>query len=477
MAWGKGGVPVGEEVCLLTIPEVARLLRRKAISPVEVVQAHLERVRRLNPSLNAFITVTEEVALQQARKAEGAIARGEHLGMLHGVPVALKDLYCTKGVRTTAGSAILADFVPQEDCTVARRLAQAGAVLVGKTHTTEFAMGGHGKNIHFGPARNPWNPSHLPGGSSSGSGVAVAAGMAYIGMGSDTGGSIRIPAAFCGAVGLKPTYGLVSKAGVVVLSWSLDHVGPLTRTVEDAAVALEAIAGYDPNDPATASLRVPSYLRALDGKVKGIRVGLLREALEEAEEEVGTAVQQAVEVLAEVGCQVEEVSLPLLREAADAASVIAWSEAAVAHARWFPSRRDDYGPDCKERLTQGLLTPAVYYLKAQRVRRLLLQRVQELMERVDVLVGPTCPYAAPRLDQDTVSLRGREVRVVDSVSLLTRPFNLTGQPVVSVPCGFTRAGLPIGLQIAGRWWEDGLVLKVAHTYQQATPWHRRRPPL
>lgn len=470
--------PAAQDLCWLTIPQVARLIRRKVVSPVEVTQAHLERIRRLNSRLNVFLTVLEEDALQQARQAESAIAQGEYRGMLHGVPIALKDLYWTKGVRTTAGSRILADFVPQEDCTVAQRFREAGAILLGKTHTTEFAMGGHGKNIHFGPARNPWNPDHLPGGSSSGSGAGVVAGLAYVGMGSDTGGSIRIPSAFCGAVGVKPTFGRVSKYGVVVLSWSLDHTGPLARTVEDAAVALQAVAGYDPKDPATAPVRVPNYLRALDGKVKGIRVGVPRELFfEDADEEVVSVVQRAVEVLAELGCAVEEVSLPYLRDASQAGTIISWTEAAAVHAQWFPSRIEDYGPECKERLTQGMLTSAVHYLKAQQARRLLIQQMQAVLQRVDVLVGPTCPYPAPRLEQERVTLRGREVRIVDTVGSLTRPCNLTGQPAVSVPCGFSRTGLPIGLQMMGRWWEEALVLKVAHAYQQATPWHLRHPSL
>ncbi|GBD10869.1 Glutamyl-tRNA(Gln) amidotransferase subunit A [bacterium HR23] len=467
-----------QDLCWLTIPQAARLIRRKEVSPVEVTQAHLERIRRLNPRLNAFITVTEETALQQARQAESAIARGEYKGLLHGLPVALKDLYWTKGIRTTAGSRILADFVPQEDCTVARRLQEAGAVLVGKTHTTEFAMGGHGKNVHFGPARNPWNPEHMPGGSSSGSAVGVVAGLAYMGMGSDTGGSIRIPSALCGAVGIKPTFGRVSKHGVVVLSWSLDHTGPLARTVEDCAVALQAIAGYDPKDPATARVRVPNYLRALDGQVQGIRVGVPKEVFfEEADEEVASAVRRAIEVLAELGCQVEEVSIPSLRDAVHGASIISWTEAAAVHARWFPARINDYGPACRERLPQGMLTSAVHYLKAQQARRLLLREMQEVLRRVDVLVGPTCPYPAPRLEQERVVLKGREARIVDTVGMLTRPCNLTGQPAVSVPCGFSRNGLPIGLQVMGRWWEEALVLKVAHAYQQATDWHKRHPAL
>ncbi|MCS7206718.1 MAG: aspartyl/glutamyl-tRNA amidotransferase subunit A [Dehalococcoidia bacterium] len=466
------------DLCWLTIPEMARLIRRKAVSPVEVTQAHLERIRRLNPQLNAFITVTEDGALQQARQAESAIARGEYRGMLHGIPVALKDLFWTRGIRTTAGSRLLADFIPQEDSTVAHRLQEAGAVLVGKAHTTEFAMGGHGKNIHYGPCRNPWNPDHLPGGSSSGSGAGVVAGLFSVGMGSDTGGSIRIPAALCGAVGIKPTFGRVSKYGVVPLSWSLDHVGPLARTVEDAAIALQVIAGHDPKDPATAPVRVPHYLRALDGKVKGIRVGVPKQVyFEEADGEVIQAVREGLEVLAELGCRVEEVSLPHLRDAAHAGAIISWTEAAAVHARWFPARRADYGPDCTERITQGMLTTAVQYVQAQQARRLLIQEMQQVLEQVDVLVGPTCPYPAPRQEQERVVVQGKEVRIVDTVGSLTRPANITGQPAVSVPCGFSRNGLPIGMQILGRWWDEATILKVAHAYQQATEWHKRHPAL
>ncbi|MBI4233727.1 MAG: Asp-tRNA(Asn)/Glu-tRNA(Gln) amidotransferase subunit GatA [Chloroflexi bacterium] len=462
----------------LTIVEAARLIEKKALSPVELVGASLERIQRLNPKLNAYLTVMADSAMQAAQQAEREIQQGRYRGPLHGIPVSLKDLYYTRGVRTTAGSRIMADFVPDYDATVTTRLREAGAVIVGKAHMHEFAMGATTNNPHYGPCHNPWKLDRIPGGSSGGSGAAIAARTDLASLGSDTGGSIRLPAAVCGVVGLKPTYGRVSRHGVVPLSWSLDHAGPLTRTAADAALVLQAIAGHDPKDSSSADIPVSDYPRALDGNIKGLRVGIPREYFwDELDPDVEQAVRRAIGVLGELGCAVEEVSLPTMPYAAAAGSLISWAEAATFHERWLRTRAGDYGVDVRNRLEQASMELAVHYIKAQRVRRQITEELVKALQRVDVLVAPTAPIPAPRIGATTIQVRGVSTDVLLLLSKLTRPFNLSGQPAVSVPCGFSRDGLPVAFQVAGRHFDEATVLKVADAYQRATDWHARVPPL
>jgi aspartyl-tRNA(Asn)/glutamyl-tRNA(Gln) amidotransferase subunit A len=459
-----------EPLHYLTIRQIGERLKRRELSPVELTGAILDRAERLDGPLNAFITISREQALAQARSVEKAILAGHDLGPLHGVPISLKDLYQTVGVKTTGGSKILADWAPTTDATVTRRLRLAGAIVIGKNHLHELAFGATNENPHFGPARNPWNRERITGGSSGGSAAAVAAGLSYASMGSDTGGSIRLPAALCGVVGVKPTYGLVSRAGVLPLSWSLDHCGPLTRTVEDAAIILNAIVGHDAADPASASRVTPDLTTALDGRVQGIRVGLLREYMgENVDPEVAAAVRTAARDLERLGTRVEEVSVPEVSYAGGASIGILYAEAAAVHERWLKTHRDQYGADVLERLLQGARLTATQYLKAQRARRVLVGRFKALFEQIDVLVTPTVPILAPTIPES----RGDAARV--QLLGFTRLFNVLGLPTLSVPCGLSTNGLPIGLQVAGRPFDDLTVLRVAHAYERQAGWYSRRP--
>jgi aspartyl-tRNA(Asn)/glutamyl-tRNA(Gln) amidotransferase subunit A len=461
-----------DALAYLTIRQVADRLRRRELSPVELTQAILDRIDRLDSELNAFITVMHEEALEQARQAEQALSAGNDLGPLHGVPISLKDLYQTAGVKTTGGSKILAVWVPTADSTVTRRLREAGAIIVGKNNLHEFAYGATNENPHYGSARNPWDRERITGGSSGGSGAAVAAGLGYASMGSDTGGSIRCPAALCGTVGIKPTYGRVSRTGVLPLSWSLDHCGPLTRTVEDAALILNVISGHDPTDPASADRPVPDFAAALDGKVDGLRVGVIREYFgENVQPEVAAAIRAAIADLKRLGAQVEEVSVPEDAYALGTWNAIGCSEATAIHEPWLTSRRDEYGPDVLERLLQGQHISATQYLKGQRARRVLIERATALFERVDVLASPAVPIVAPTIAE------GRGAAGRAQLLGFTRLFNILGLPTISVPCGFSSSGLPIGLQLAGRPFDEQTVFRAAYAYEQQAGWHTHRPSL
>jgi aspartyl-tRNA(Asn)/glutamyl-tRNA(Gln) amidotransferase subunit A len=460
----------------LSIAELAPLLRDGTASPVEVTHATLDRIAKVDGHLNSFIAVTADQAIAAARRAEAEIAAGGWRGPLHGVPIALKDLFNTAGVVTTNGSRIFKDTVPAADAVVTAKLTQAGAVIVGKNNMHEFAFGSTTNNPHFGPCRNAWNQEHIPGGSSGGSGAAVAARLCFMSMGSDTGGSVRSPACLNGIVGHKPTYGLVSRRGVFPLSWSLDHAGPLARTVRDAALTLQVIAGHDPADPSSASSPIPDYSAALDGDVRGLRVGVPREYFfARASEEVETHVRAAIRTLEGLGATIVEVSLPHVALGPTAGMTIISVEAAEVHTPWLRTRPSDYGADVRPRLQAGALFSGVEYTRAQRIRTLMQQEFRDAMTRADVLAMPTNAIPAPRLDQTMIPVRGAEVWVMALMPSLTIPHNLTGAPALTVPCGFAASGLPIGLQIVGRPFEDATVLRVGHAYEQATDWHRRRP--
>lgn len=466
-----------QEIMSMTLAEAAKSIKTRKVSPVELVQASLDRIECLAPKLNAFITITGDQALATARKAEQAIARDGYRGPMHGIPYAVKDIYATKGIKTTSGSKVFADYVPDYDSTSVRYLNRAGGILVGKNHCIEFACGDH--NPMYGEVHNPWNLDHTPGGSSSGSGASVAAGMVFGSMGSCTGGSIRGPASHCGIVGLKPTYGLVSRYGVFPLSWSLDHAGPLTRTVEDCALMLQAVAGYDAKDPSSARVGKSDYGAALDGDIRGVRVGVPRELNEGASEEVAALVQKAVIVLRDLGAEVEEVSVPVTGEyATPSGNIITWSEAAQVHAPWY-KQLSDYTPGVQQKVLIGRVISAAEYNKAQQMRRLVQAELIGMFQKVDVLVSPVM-QSPPGPIQPSGSPEGSAgagtIRMATQRSF-TRPYNITGQPAVSVPCGFSPEGLPVGLQIAGRLFDDATVLKVAHAYEQATDWHNMHPTL
>ena len=466
------------ELFWASMADLGRMIATKEVSPVEVVRAHLDRIAALDAKLRAFITVCAEAALQAARGAEADLMAGKVVGPLHGVPWAPKDLYATKGVRTTGGSKILADSVPRADATVVARLGEAGAIVLGKLNMHEFAYGPEGLNAHYGDARNPWDARahRITGGSSSGSGAAVAAGLAPGSLGSDTGGSIRIPASLCGITGLKPTYGRVSRAGVLPLAWSMDHVGPMTRTARDCALMLNAIAGYDPADPTTSVLPVPDYTAALTGDVKGLRVGLLcAHFTDVAAAEVRAAVEAAAEQLERAGAILDEVNLAGVLHVAAASAAIVASEALAYHAGWMRSRPQDYQPDVRERLRMGAFVSGAHYVRAQQVRALVTREVDEVLTRRDVLLAPATPIPATALGERETTLGDGTSDVRAALIRLTRPFNYSGHPAGAAPCGFTAGGLPIGLQIVGRPFDEATVLRVVDAYQRLTDWHTRRP--
>ena len=453
------------------LAEVAELIRTRKLSPVELTRAVLERIERHDSQLNAFITVTADTAEGSAREAESAIGRGEYRGPLHGIPLSLKDLFATRGIRTTSGSTILADHVPQRDATVVSKLADAGAVLVGKANMLEFAYGE--VCPAYGPSRNPWNLDYGTNGSSSGSAAAVAAGLGYASMGSDTGGSIRLPAAFCGIVGLKPTYGLVSRSGVTPLSWTLDHVGPMTRTVRDCALVLDAVAGYDAADAgsiaAPAHIHSASYAAGIDSTLRA-RVGVVQPiAGQELPAEIQATHEAVAERLREIGLEVRPVALPHPDQAPRALMAILYSEASTFHRPWLEERPADYSPNTRERLELGALLPAQVYLQALRARRVIADAYRQLLSEVDLLLTPVAPTWSYRLDQQPVEPIS-ETGSGDRMAPLIRysgPFDLTGVSAISLPVALGGDGLPIGAQLAGRAFSEAVLLQVAHVLEQA----------
>jgi aspartyl-tRNA(Asn)/glutamyl-tRNA(Gln) amidotransferase subunit A len=467
------------DLAFTSMTDLTRLIATKAASPVEVVRAQLDRIATLDGTLKSFITVSAEAAMTAAQAAEQRLMSGERIGALHGVPIGLKDLCNTAGLRTTGGSRILAETVPDDDATIVARLKAAGAIVLGKLNMHEFAYGPQGLNEHYGTAVNPWDAAvhRLPGGSSSGSGVAVAAGLCAGATGSDTGGSIRIPASLCGITGLKPTYGRVSRSGALPLSWTMDHLGPMARSAADCALMLGPMAGYDPADASTSVLPVPDYRAALTGDVKGLRIGWLRSFFTDgADAEVAAAVEQAAKRFESLGAIVDEVTLSQTANVAGAAYAIVAAEALAYHATWMRTRPGDYQADVRERLMLGVLVTGEDYVRAQRVRALVRDDVDEALRHRDVLLAPATPIVAPRMDERELEVRGQRVDVRGALIRLTRSFNLSGHPVGTLPCGFTGAGLPIGLQIVGRAFDEATVLRSADAYQRATDWHTRRPP-
>ena len=463
-----------EDVTSLTLLEAAERVRHKRVSPVELTQACLARIERLNPTLNAFITVMAESAMESARMAESEIQRGRWRGPLHGVPIALKDLFDTAGVRTTAGSAVFKDRIPTEDAEVVRRLKRAGAVLLGKTNMHEFAYGGTSAVSYFGAVHNPWDTARIPGGSSGGSAAAVAANLCYAALGTDTAASVRQPAAYCGVVGLKPTYGLVSARGTIPLSWTFDHVGPFARTIADTAVVLQVIAGYDRLDTGSQSMAVPDYSAALSGNVSAVRVGVARSFFfDDLDPEIGAAMEEALRVLQRLTVHVRDVTLPASTQEALRAAV-RQAEAYAYHAEFMEKSPELYQPETLVRLRAAMDAKTTAYILGRREVDLTRRIVGDVFNSVDVIVTPTTVVPPPlvaEVNKDvttSISLGARTIRN-------TSPFNVYGWPTVSIPCGFTSAGLPIGMQISGPNGSEATVLQVAHAYERATKWHLRRP--
>ncbi len=453
------GMPI-----LQTIVELAPRLRRKGFSPVELTRACLDRIERLNPELNAFITVSAESALAEARAAESELLRGNWRGPLHGIPIAIKDLIDTAGIRTTAASALYQDRVPNEDAEVVLRLRQAGAVILGKNNLHEFAYGGSSLVSFYGDVHNPRNPAHIAGGSSGGSAAAVAAGLCYAAIGTDTAGSIREPAALCGCVGFKPTYGRVSARGVIPLSWSLDHIGPLAATVGDAALVLQAIAGYDALDPCSVDVPASDYISALREDTKTLRVGIPRgHFFDDLDDEVRAGVEEALAVIGTFVKEVRDIRIDVPSD-----RTVQLAEAFAFHAENVVSTPESYQPETLRRIRNGENISAAEYIHRRRELGLERRRAPDFFAQVDLLVTPTTPIPAPAiadLKKIPESMRPAELILLRN----TRPFNVWGLPAISVPCGFTKTGLPIGLQIAGPPWREDLVLQLAHAYQQDVP--------
>jgi aspartyl-tRNA(Asn)/glutamyl-tRNA(Gln) amidotransferase subunit A len=461
-------------VASLTVAQAASALRARQLSSLELTEAYLRRIDRLNPVVNAFITVTAERAIDDARRATDELVRGRDRGPLHGIPIAFKDLFATAGIRTTAGAKLLADWVPDEDGTTVRRLCEAGAVLLGKLNTHELAFGGTTNNPHFGPTRNPWDPDRIPGGSSGGSAAAIAADLAAATLGTDTAGSIRAPAALCGVVGVKPTYGRTSTAGVVAVSGLFDHVGPITRTVEDAALVLRVIAGYDPGDHAAARVPVDDYPAGLAAGVRGLRVGVPRPwFFGQLDDEVRAAVEAALETFRSLGASVRDVEIPGVEAGFDGRRTLALAEFQHRYGAAFAARPGDFGPDLRAVLGRPPVAGAELVAALGATQR-LTAAMQQALEEVDVLVCPASPVPAPRIGQETVRDSSGEPIMLWS-QRQTAPFNATHVPALALPCGFTRSGLPIGLQVAGRPFDEATVLRAGHAYEQATDWHLRRP--
>ena len=465
----------------MTISELAPKIRSKEVSPVELTDAALANLDRLQPQLNSFITILHDQARAQAKEQEAALMRGEYLGPLHGIPVGIKDNIETGGIRTTVGSKALSANVPQEDAPVVSRMKQAGAIILGKENMEEFAAGSTSNNLHYGAVHNPWNLDHIPGGSSGGGGVNVAAGVTFASLGTDLGGSVRGPANFCGVVGLKQTYGRVSQRGLMVTSFNGDHIGPMTRSVRDSALVLQAIAGYDPLDPSTVPVPVPDYTESLENGLQGLKVGIPTDHyFDLVDSEVEAAVRKAIDTLVELGAEVREVSLPSMKYAG-ALRILGMADGFVAHEPHIESSREDYGPTVLYRALAGQFVLGRDYSKAMKVQRIIKEDYARVLQEVDFLATPSSPIAAWRIDADTVSLDGSDYPVrgpgAGMTARCTSPSNATGLPAMSVPCGFTQAGLPIGLQLIGRPFEEALLFQAAHGYEAVSPSRGLHPPV
>ena len=468
-----------KELPFLTAIQLSKLIETKEVSPVEATQAYLDRIQEVDPKLNSYITITGEQALEAARQAEQEIAAGVHRGPLHGVPMAVKDQFNTAGVPTTGGSSILRDNVPTEDATVITKLKNAGAILLGKLNMSEFAMA-EIYNHPYGTPRNPWDLERNPGTSSSGSGAATAASLCATSLGEDTGGSIRGPANFSGLVGLRPSHGRVSRYGVLGGSWSMDTVGPISKSVEDAAITIQAIAGHDPKDTYSWDVPVPDYRAALTGDISGIKLGVVQERMDSPnlDPEFRDTVAKAISVLGELGASSEDVSIPLAPNAGALTMSILSVEWSNLHRPLFEPNIDELDHNNKIRFLTGSVIPAQFYYKAQKIRAVLRQQILDALEKVDVLVLPTGPVTAPPVES-VPGIQSKEHALTGLAGRIsfTGPFNLAGTPAISVPCGFSAVGMPMGLQIVGRPFAEETVLKVAHAYEQNTDWHNRRAPV
>jgi aspartyl-tRNA(Asn)/glutamyl-tRNA(Gln) amidotransferase subunit A len=469
------------ELLKLTISEIAPMIQAREVSPVELTEAALAEAELRQPTLNSFITILRDQAMAEAEKQEAALSRGEYLGPLQGIPIGIKDNIATGGITTTVGSKVLKDHVPAEDAEVVRRCREAGAIILGKENLEEFAAGATSNNPHYGAVHNPWALDHIPGGSSGGGGANVAAGVTFASLGTDLGGSVRLPGAFCGVVGLKQTFGRVSQRGLMVTSFNGDHIGPLTRSVRDSALVLQAIAGYDPLDPSTVPVPVDDYSLVLERGARGLIMGIPSNYyFDLLDPEVEAAVRRAIAALEELGIASREVSVPTMKYAG-ALRFSSMSDSVVTHEPLIASNRDDYSPDTLYRTMAGQFVLGRDYSKALKVQRIIKEEHARVLQDVDFLVTPTTPLPAPRIDADTITVDGEEQKVRGPgsglISRNTSPMNSTGFPAISVPCGFSDAGLPIGLQFIGRPWEEGALFRIAQAYEDVSPIRGHSPRL
>ena len=469
------------EIVNLTIAELAPKIEAREISPVEITEAALAQADRLQPKLNSFITILHKEARIQAKELESALMRGEYRGPLHGIPIGIKDNLATAGIRTTVGSKVLAEHVAEEDAQAVRLCKEAGAIIIGKENLEEFAAGPTSNNPHYGAVHNPWNLDHIPGGSSGGGGANVASSVTFASLGTDLGGSVRGPANFCGVVGLKQTFGRVSQRGLMVTSFNGDHIGPLTRSVTDSALMLQAIAGYDPLDPSTVPVPVPDFSELLGKGLQGLKMGIPSNYyFELMDPEVETKVRQAIAVFEELGVEGREVSIPSMKYAG-ALRIAGMVDGFVVHEPFLKNHREDYGPKVLYRTLAGQFVLGRDYSKALKVQRIIKEEHAQVLQEVDFLVTPSAPVAAWRIDSETVSLDGVEYPVrgpgAGMTSRCTSPSNATGLPAMSVPCGFTESGLPIGFQLIARPFEEQLLFQVAFGYESVSPYRDSRPPV
>jgi len=475
MIWGIYIVQTNELV-ELTIAEASHKIETKEISPVELTKASFEKIAAVNSKVSAYLSVFEEEALEVAKAAEIMIQAGHRLGPLHGIPISLKDNIQMKGFPSTAGSKVLEDWIPSEDATVVKRLKSAGATIIGKTNMHEFAWGGTSDNPHYGTVRNPWDVKRFPAGSSGGSGVAVAARTCLGSLGTDTGGSVRLPAAINGIVGIRPTFGRVSNYGVTPLAWSMDTVGPMTRTVEDSAIMLNVMAGHDPYDNSSSNVSVPDYTNDLNKGIKGLTIGVVPDYFfNNVQEPVLKAYQAALKKLEDLGARIEEVSIENIDGNITAQLVVESCEPSTYHQRWLREKPDHYGEDVRLLLEVGEMHLATHYIQAQRYRHLLRSEFLEAFKMVDVFICPTLPFTATEVGETTVNINGKEEDMLSAIMQFTGVPSLAGLPSLNVPCGFDDNGLPIGMQLIGKPFDEATLFRVGHSYQQETDFHTKAP--
>lgn len=466
-----------QDIHLLTIAELGSKIMNRQVSVLSTTRAFLSRIEALDKRTCAFITIMRDEALNASYQLDQEIAEGNYRGPLHGIPIGLKDIYNTKGTLTTSGSKTLhwSTFVPTEDATLVSKLRAAGAVLIGKLNTHEFASGTTNCNPHYGQPRNPWNVEHITGGSSGGSGAAVSASMCAGALGTDTGGSVRIPSALCGITGLKPTYGRLSRHGITPLSWSMDHAGPMTKTAYDAALMMNILAGYDPLDPTSADLKTPDFSSGIEAGIEGLRIGIPQEHFFDfSKDEVSDKIQNALSVLENLGASLVNVSIPGIRYVSEYHPIISQAEASAFHEKTIETYAHDLTPNVRLRLERGRLTTASQYIRSQRARSAVRNQIIQALANVEALVTPTITITAPRIAQKSIRTNRGYEPVLTLLSSNTAPFNDAGVPACTIPCGLDSSGLMLGIQIIGRPFEESTVLRIANAYQQVTDWHRRQ---